>query len=151
MDILHSWMQHSYKKFKDETLDLNELDGFSPEAAPAIPSGLQKGSALLQSLTTALLIWSTEQRKWLERLFSQFSSRLYIRSATVDAPEKLTSHTQQVPTASGFLSPFSCGNLVMEAPPAQKSCSTGELGEHWVLKNIWDEGSNLHFRQIILI
>lgn len=151
MDILHSWMQHSHKKFKDETLDFNGLDGFPLKLPLAILSDLQKCSALLQSLTTALLIWSTEQRKWLERLFSQFSSRLYIRSATVDASEKLTSHTQQVPTASGFPSPFSCGNLVTEAPPAQKSCSTGELGEHWVLKNLWDEGSNLHFRQIILI
>lgn len=28
-------MQHSHKKFKDETLDFNELDGFSPEAAPS--------------------------------------------------------------------------------------------------------------------
>lgn len=35
MDILHSWMQHSHKKFKDETLDFNEYDGFSPEVAPS--------------------------------------------------------------------------------------------------------------------
>lgn len=151
MDILHSWMQHSHKKFKDETLDFNELDGFSPEAAPSHtlrPPEVQRSPPV--SLN-CLLIWSTEQRKWLERLFSQFSSRLYIRSATVDAPEKLASHTQQVPMALGFPSPFSYGNLVTEVPPAQKSCSTGELGEHWVLKNLWDEGSNLHFRQIILI
>lgn len=28
-------MQHSHKKFKDETLDFNGLDGFSPEVAPS--------------------------------------------------------------------------------------------------------------------
>lgn len=51
MDILHSWMQHSHKKFKDETLDFNEFDGFSPEAAPAIHSDLLKSNPLSSSLS----------------------------------------------------------------------------------------------------
>lgn len=108
MDILHSWMQHSHKKFKDETLDFNEFDGFSPEVAPSYPLRRpEMQPSLLQSLTTVLLIWTTEQREWLERLFPQFSSQLYIRSATVDALEKLVPYTQQVP--DDIRLSFSCG------------------------------------------
>lgn len=50
-------MQHSHKKFKDETLDFNDFDGSSPEAAPSYtlrPPEIQQ--SLLQSFTTVLLI-----------------------------------------------------------------------------------------------
>lgn len=146
MDILHSWMQHSHKKFKDETLDFNEFDGFSPEVAPSYmlrPPEIQP--SLFQSLPTVLLIWTTEQREWLEWLFPQFSSRLYLSSATVGVLEKLVSHTQQVP--DDIRLSFSWA-LVRAAPLTAEILLYGKLGEHWAVKTHGSKGSNLHFRHI---
>lgn len=50
-------MQHSHKKFKDETLDFNEFDGFSPEVAPSYTLRLPEiQHSLLQSFPTVLPI-----------------------------------------------------------------------------------------------
>lgn len=83
MDILHSWMQHSHKKFKDGTLGFNECDGFSPEVAPAMCSDL-KYNRLSSSLYCAPHL-NHRTKEMIRVAVSSILFRTVHRSATVDA------------------------------------------------------------------
>lgn len=96
--------------------------GFPLKLPLAIRSALLKYDRLSSSLYCAPHL-NHRTKKIIRVTVSSIFSQTYIRSATVDALEKLVSLTQQVPDDNRLS--FSRGTLLRIAPPTVKHCFMG--------------------------